>query len=162
MASSPDSFVPKADAFAVRVVRAVRQPLFASMLRSRLFVAISTGIAAGQLTMSAAHVAAWPCPMLHLTGIPCPGCGLTRSTLLVLHGDLGNALRLHAFGPVLLVALLLMAVSLILPDAARRRFIDGLERYDARFGITGMLLAALMVYWVARLCIPGYFAAMRA
>jgi len=28
-------------------------------------------------------------------GIPCPGCGLTRATLALLHGDVRGALRLH-------------------------------------------------------------------
>ena len=45
------------------------------------------------------------CPLRTLTGIPCPTCFLTRSALATLHGDLGEALELHLFGPPLLLGL---------------------------------------------------------
>lgn len=35
------------------------------------------------------------CPTAAIFGIPCPGCGLTRATLALFHGDLGGALRYH-------------------------------------------------------------------
>lgn len=35
------------------------------------------------------------CPMATVLGIPCPGCGLTRATLALLHGDVRGALALH-------------------------------------------------------------------
>ena len=45
------------------------------------------------------------CPLRTLTGIPCPTCFLTRSALATLHGDLGEALELHLFGPPLVLGL---------------------------------------------------------
>jgi len=45
------------------------------------------------------------CPLRALTGIPCPTCFLTRSALATLHGDLGEALELHLFGPPLVLGL---------------------------------------------------------
>lgn len=35
------------------------------------------------------------CPMLILTGIPCAGCGLTRSVLFLLSGQIGRALNIN-------------------------------------------------------------------
>lgn len=46
------------------------------------------------------------CPILRLTGRPCPTCGLTRSWSALLHGDLSGALAWHALGPLLLAGLL--------------------------------------------------------
>src|SRR4051812_16948199 len=40
------------------------------------------------------------CPFAILTRHPCPGCGLTRGTLALLHGHLGEALRFHPLVPV--------------------------------------------------------------
>ena len=43
------------------------------------------------------------CLVQSLFGIPCPGCGITRSVLAFLGGDVGGALTLNPVGPVLLV-----------------------------------------------------------
>ncbi|HVS30163.1 MAG TPA: DUF2752 domain-containing protein [Thermoanaerobaculia bacterium] len=48
-----------------------------------------------------AAVAFYPRCMFHaLTGLQCPGCGLTRAVHQVLHGDIAEAIRLNAFGIV--------------------------------------------------------------
>jgi hypothetical protein len=35
------------------------------------------------------------CPLASTLGIPCPGCGLTRATLALMHGDVNAALHFH-------------------------------------------------------------------
>ena len=35
------------------------------------------------------------CTIRSITGLPCPGCGLTRALLLFLHGDLAGAWGMH-------------------------------------------------------------------
>ena len=51
-----------------------------------------------------------PCPIHHLTGLLCPGCGGTRALLALLHGDLPAAWHhnplLLALAPLLLVVTL--------------------------------------------------------
>ncbi len=49
------------------------------------------------------------CPMATLLGVPCPGCGLTRATLALLHGDVRAALALH---PLVLVLAPLFAAAI--------------------------------------------------
>ena len=53
------------------------------------------------------------CPFKLLTGLPCPGCGMTRSVVTLLHGDLGASLYYHPLGFVLVA----LAVTLALADA---------------------------------------------
>lgn len=37
------------------------------------------------------------CPLLIVTGVPCPGCGLTRAGILLLQGKFAEAFQMHAF-----------------------------------------------------------------
>ena len=51
-----------------------------------------------------------PCPFRYATGIPCPGCGMTRAYLLVFEGDFAGAFALHPLWPLIPIALVLLAV----------------------------------------------------
>ena len=60
------------------------------------------------------------CPFRLLTGLPCPGCGLTRSWVHLMHGQVGAAMTANPFG----VVALLLTVGLVVVVAAhvvRRR-----------------------------------------
>lgn len=43
------------------------------------------------------------CTFRRLTGMSCPGCGLTRSFTYLGHLDIGSAFRMHLLGPVMYV-----------------------------------------------------------
>src|SRR5947207_3360764 len=77
-------------------------------LRTRWWVLASVATLAVGSTVSATTLAAGPvlCPLCRLTGVPCPGCGLTRSCAACLHGDLGLSLSFHPFGPFVCAAAL--------------------------------------------------------
>jgi Protein of unknown function (DUF2752) len=45
------------------------------------------------------------CVFHQMTGLWCPGCGLTRGTYQLLHGHLGSALSVNVFTPLALVAI---------------------------------------------------------
>ncbi len=88
----------------------------------------------------------WSCPIRQLTGVPCPTCYLTRSVLAVLRGDLVGALRLHAFGP----PLVLLAAGVLWHQLVRGRALD--RRALAAWIVGGSFLAWL--YWLLRLAQP--------
>jgi hypothetical protein len=52
-----------------------------------------------------------PCPFRMLTGWWCPGCGMTRATHRLLHGDVIGALRLNALLPFVLTAIALLWID---------------------------------------------------
>ena len=43
------------------------------------------------------------CPFYSLTGLPCPGCGLTRAFVCLAHGRLDESLHWHPLGGLLFV-----------------------------------------------------------
>ncbi|WP_207839931.1 DUF2752 domain-containing protein [Williamsia soli] len=51
------------------------------------------------------------CPMRLITGLPCPGCGLTRSWTAAAHGDVADAFSYNIFGPVSLLATIMFVVA---------------------------------------------------
>lgn len=61
-----------------------------------------------------------PCPFRTLTGWWCPGCGLTRATHHLLHGDLGRAFEFNAFVVVILAGLLATWLVWLLHCTGRR------------------------------------------
>ena len=56
-----------------------------------------------------AQALGWGCPVQHFTGVPCPGCGLSRAAFALLRRDFAAALRWHpmifVLPPVVLYAL---------------------------------------------------------
>ena len=59
------------------------------------------------------HPINWVCSFRSRLGYPCPGCGLTRSIVLTLHGDLATAWSLAPTGPIALFGALALAAGLL-------------------------------------------------
>src|SRR5512132_874013 len=91
------------------------------------------------------------CPFAILTHHPCPGCGLTRGTLALAHGHLGDALRFHPLVPVVtpLVALALGWNALSYVRHGRWMAVEGLQGLWLTRA-TAILGAVMLAVWVAR------------
>ena len=42
-----------------------------------------------------ASILGWGCPVQHFTGVPCPGCGMSRAAFALLRLDFSAAFRYH-------------------------------------------------------------------
>jgi hypothetical protein len=91
------------------------------------------------------------CPFALVTRHPCPGCGLTRATLALARGQLGEALHLHPLSPVL-VPLVVGVFAFNAASYVRHRrwaAAEGLQgRWLTRLGV--VLFAAMIAVWIAR------------
>ncbi len=117
-------------------------------------LALARGLATASTT--AVHVAGRElpviCPSRLLFGVNCPGCGMTRSVLLTLGGDLRGALALNPAGPVLVAALILLAAQLLFAahldeegTPARRRLLSWATLYGA------VVVSVMLIQWVGGL-----------
>src|SRR5882762_1452058 len=58
----------------------------------------------------AGHQFNFECLFKKTTGIPCPGCGGTRSFVLALYGDFWFALKMNPIGVMFLLGLILLVI----------------------------------------------------
>ncbi len=71
--------------------------------------------------MPAKFFAAFSCPFLEISGLPCPSCGATRALILVSHGEIIQGLKMSPLFAALLLGGLVFAgyalavISLRLP-----------------------------------------------
>ena len=127
------------------------QPVFSTILESRVETAAIVGFGVVHLGLGMMGLSFWNCPILAATGVPCPGCGLTRATMQLFHSNISDSLQTHAFAPIFLMALLLMITVLVLPKSARIKIINFVNRLERRNGITAWVFSSLMFYWAFRL-----------
>lgn len=111
----------------------------------------------GLLALAAALVVSWGvtlpeiplCAFKGFTGRPCPGCGMTRSVVHLLHGDVVASLRFHPLGIVMVGALVVGTAGAFAGAIGRR------DRVWEWFDVKGAMAAigfavALVLLWVVR------------
>ena len=86
------------------------------------------------------------CPLYYLTGIHCPGCGLTRGFHALFHGDVLTALHFNALLPAYALVFGFMLVSMILVAVRGRGLSWRIVSPSAMYGF--LILAA--VFFVSR------------
>ncbi len=90
--------------------------------------------------------------LFHLmSGIDCPGCGMTRALSHLAHGQAAAALHLHPFSPLILFYLIIQSISPFLTPEVRIRVAEGLTRHGSEVGILFWTLTGLfMLYGLGR------------
>lgn len=87
------------------------------------------------------------CPFKMLTGLPCPGCGITKSIVFFYDGDLIKSFSYHLFGPILLVFCFYYLMKLSAELYYKKVFF---ENWNTK-KIAYIFAAILIVYHVIRL-----------
>jgi hypothetical protein len=86
------------------------------------------------------------CPLYALTGLACPGCGLTRSFHSLFHGDILTALDLNLLSPVWIVIFGWVVLSLLLLGVRGR----GLKMWPTEPRFLWTFLVVMVVFAVVR------------
>jgi len=88
------------------------------------------------------------CPLKAMTGIPCPGCGMTRAFVRFTHGDWAGSIHVSPLGAALAAtAALATAYGLLRMTVLRRGLALELTPRESRVSSL-VLLGALLVNWV--------------
>ena len=92
------------------------------------------------------------CTMLVWAGVPCPSCGLTRSTSAVLQGEFYGAWLYNPFGYVVAVLFALLGPLTLLPRSWRKRLRQWLRPAEVYLAILFIALAlSLSTYGLVRI-----------
>ena len=98
-----------------------------TLLAASIGLALAAASAWAGSTLNATRIAR--CWMLDATGLPCPGCGLTRSLGAGLHGAWAESWHYHPFGLFILGLFFLTVTLHLLPRSVREGF---KKKVDAR------------------------------
>lgn len=136
-----------------KLQNAIFTPILAPVLETRSVGIAMAAAACVHTGLVMVGLPSWECPMLAATGIPCPGCGLSRAISALFLGDIKTSLKFHALAPFFLIGLLVMGIITFLPDQWRRGALLYLEKTERQTGVVAIFLITLVGYWLARLII---------
>jgi hypothetical protein len=129
----------------------LRQPWLAGLMRERSLCGWILLASFVLLTGSLLGISLWFCPFRAITGLPCPGCGLTRAVSSMVAGRWEDALQFHPFVPFFGLAWILLFLSVVLPVFAREKLIGWVQRFECKTGLTALLLIAFTAYGLTRM-----------
>ena len=135
-----------------RIVGWFFTPALAPIVQNRWFSVLLAGLAILQIALTAAGLRVWQCSIRFISGLPCPGCGLSTAIVLFIQGKWPSAIYAHGFAPVFLVAIILLAISGSMPSRLRQNVALRLAVLERRTGIVPVVVMVMFIYWGLRLC----------
>ena len=79
------------------------------------------------------------CPAVLITGLPCPGCGMTRAFIRLLHLDFAGAWQMHPFVYLFMIFILWFGI---------RRYILGISDTKKAWKILAMLGILMILFYI--------------
>ena len=140
----------------VLMLKISQNPLPRNALRMRAWQLslVSSPIWGAYFYGQTSHSSPFFCLFRSFTGIPCPGCGMTRSFMAIARGDVAMAVSYHLFGPLVFASLCWVALHLMLELLTQRQFrISSLSRLLRDRRNQSWVLLALLAYHGLRLSV---------
>ena len=82
------------------------------------------------------------CPMVLITGLPCPGCGMTRAFFRFLHLDFSGAWEIHPFIYPFLIFVIWFGI---------RRYIYGIDDTEKVWKIAAAIGILMILFYIWRM-----------
>ncbi len=91
------------------------------------------------------------CGFKNLTGLPCPGCGLTHSFCALAKGELTDAFAFNLLGPPLFLVLVVLWIRSALVLMNQTAVVERMDRIGERLNLIRRFALAFVVYGIARI-----------
>lgn len=119
--------------------------------RSLLILILSSLIIASYFLKVTEQQSPFSCIILAFTGIPCPGCGLTRSFVAMAHGRIGESFYYHLFGPLLFIIFIISSVHLLLEILRKKQIKAQYIKLVQNKKLQYLILSLILVYYLSKL-----------
>lgn len=91
------------------------------------------------------------CIFKNITGLPCPGCGLTHSFCSLAKGQVWDAFRFNGLGPLLFLAFFCVWIRQLLVLLGRWNAVYLMDEIQRKIALTKLFLIGFLVYGVGRI-----------
>ena len=125
-------------------------PLLGPLLANRWLTGIFLGVGFILLFQVIMGFHGWQCPINRSFGVICPGCGMTTAMKLLVDRQWTAAIETHAFAPLFLVIMTVMAIAVILPTGYLGKLSRGITVVEKSTGISAIILLIMLLYWLLR------------
>lgn len=122
-------------------------PLLRQVVLCRVVVATVMVLGTGHLL----GYTLWPCLFANVTGLPCPGCGMTRAMGALVRGEGSTAMQFHPFAPGFLALGLLVALVALTPRNLHGGLVRIIERLEVKTRAPTFFLLAAVIYGLLRM-----------
>lgn len=132
-------------------ITVLMQPWLAPLMRQR---GLCRGLLAAVLVLGVGMVLGkgwWGCVFAEVTGLPCPGCGLSRALLALARGEWALAWRLHPLAPGFVGVGLAVVWAAVMPAGWVSAGAERVEAMERRTKLTALFLMALIAFGLLRL-----------
>jgi hypothetical protein len=134
----------------------MRAPTLLADAVERPFLArVLVALGALQVGLFMGGFLSWRCPLRAVSGVPCPGCGLTHAFAALAKGDWEGALGHHALVPVFAAVGVVLLAAAIAPAALRARLAGLVRAVEGRLWLDVLFVVAVGVAWLWRLWRAG-------
>ncbi len=96
-------------------------------------------------------VPGWRCFLFANTGVPCPGCGLSRALHALARGDVFSAAAYHLYAFLFPPVFLLLAGGAFLGGRSRDVFLRAVSRVERELSPISVATVVFFAYWIIRL-----------
>ena len=121
------------------------------ILREKAIGYTLAGFAGVYLFFSFFEISIWRCVWNDLTGLRCPGCGLTTGCKAILRGDFREGVTWNWLAPLVVVGLIVIPVVLALPKSVRERALVGIEVLERKSRFALLFILGTLAQVIARI-----------